>query len=148
MEKGEMNMGAKSILIAYPDEPPSRFLSTFFQDQGYRVETAGTVSEILQRVRKERNRVILLNDEIEGVKACDLVPLLKKNRKVQVIVISSEQSLESVKRLRGAGIFYLAMKPMDLKEIRSAVESAYKKIERESLKEEVFPLLMPRWVPA
>jgi len=141
-------MRPQSILIAYPDESPSRSLSTFFHDHGYRVETTSIVSQILRKVRKESIQVIVLNDEIEGVKACDLIPLLKKDRKVQVIVISSEQSLESVKRLRRAGIFYHAMKPMDLQEIRSAVESAFKKIERESLKEEVFPFLAPRWVPA
>jgi len=141
-------MKSKSILIAYPDESLSKFLSTFFQDHGYRVETTSIISQILRRIRKESIQVILLNDEIEGVRACDLIPLLKKSRKVQVIVISSEQSLESVKRLRGAGIFYHAMKPMDLEEIRSAVESAFKKIERESLEEDVFPFSMLRWVPA
>jgi len=141
-------MKSKSILIAYPDESLSKFLSTFFQDHGYRVETTSIISQILRRIRKESIQVILLNDEIEGVRACDLIPLLKKSRKVQVIVISSEQSLESVKRLRGAGIFYHAMKPMDLEEIRSAVESAFKKIERESLKEDVSPFSMLGLVPA
>jgi DNA-binding NtrC family response regulator len=129
-------MKSKSILIAYPDGPLSQSLWTFFQDLGYRAETVSIVSEVLRKVRKERIQVILLNEEIEGVKACDLIPLLKANRNVQVIVISSEQSLGSVKRLREAGIFYHAMKPMDLEEIRSAVESAFKKIERESLKED------------
>jgi len=141
-------MKSKSILIAYPDESLNKFLSTFFQDHGYRVETTSIISQILRRIRKESIQVILLNDEIEGVRACDLIPLLKKSRKVQVIVISSEQSLESVKRLRGAGIFYHAMKPMDLEEIRSAVESAFKKIERESLKEDVSPFSMLGLVPA
>jgi len=141
-------MKSKSILIAYPDGPLSKSLWTFFKDLGYRVERMSIVSEVLRKVRKERTQVILLNEEIEGVKACELIPLLKANRNVHVIVISSEQSLESVKRLRGAGIFYHAMKPMDLEEIRSAVESAFRKIERESLKEDVLPFLMPGWVPA
>jgi DNA-binding NtrC family response regulator len=141
-------MKSKSILIAYPSGPLNQSLCTFFHDLGFQVETASIISEVLRRVRKERIQVILLNEEIEGVKACDLVPLLKANRNVQVITISSEQSLESAKRLRGAGIFYHAMKPMDLEEIRSAVESAFKKIERESLREDVLPLLIPEWVPA
>ncbi|HSB07576.1 MAG TPA: response regulator [Thermodesulfobacteriota bacterium] len=141
-------MKSKTILIAYPDDIGNRLLATFFHDLGYRVETARIVSEILRKVRKGTIRVVLLDDQIEGVRACDLVPLLKKNPKVQVIVISSEESLGSAKRLRGAGVFYHAMKPFDLEEIRSAVECAFEKIERESLNDEGLSFWMPNWVPA
>jgi DNA-binding NtrC family response regulator len=107
------------------------------------------LSEMIRKVRKGNIHVVLLDDEIEGVKACDLVPLFKKiDGQIQVIVISSEVSLGLVKRLRGAGIFYQAMKPVDLEEIKSAVECAFEKIERESLKKEgFFPFLIPRRVP-
>jgi DNA-binding NtrC family response regulator len=144
-----MIMKSKTILIAYQDDLGARSLSTFFHGIGYRVETAKMVSEVIRKVRNMKMSVALLDDEIEGVKACDLVPLFKKiNDKIQVIVISSEVSIGLVKRLRGAGIFYQAMKPVDLEEIRSAVECAFEKIERENIKEGFFPFLIPRRVPA
>jgi DNA-binding NtrC family response regulator len=134
-------MKSKTILIAYQDDVCAKSLSTFFQGIGYRVETAKMVSEMIRKVRKGSIHVALLEDEMEGVKACDLVPLFKKiDDKIQVIVISSD--------LRGAGIFYQAMKPVDLEEIKSAVECAFDKIERENLKEGFFPFLIPRRVPA
>ena len=68
--------------------------------------------------------------------------------KIQVTVISSESSLGFVKRLRGSGIFYQATKPVDLEEIKSAVEWAFGKIERENLKGGLFPFLIPKRVPA
>jgi len=144
-------MKSKTIVIAYQDDPRARSLSTFFHGIGYKVETAEVVSEMIQKVRKRNIHVLLLlDDEIEGVKACDLVPFFKRiDDKIQVIVVSSDLSLELVKRLRGAGIFYQTMKPVDLEEIKSAVECAFKKIERESLKKEgFFPFLIPRRVPA
>jgi len=142
-------MKSKTILIAYQDDLWARSLSTFLHSIGYRVETAKMVSETIQKVRKGNIHVVLLDDEMEGVKACDLVPLFKKiNDKIQVIVISSEASLGLVKRLRGAGIFYQAMKPIDLEEIKSAVGCAFEKIERESIKEGFFPFLIPGRVPA
>ena len=107
------------------------------------------VSEMIRRVRNGKIFVVLLDDEIEGVKASDLVPLFKKiNDKIQVIIISSEASLGEVRRLRAAGIFYQAIKPVDLEEIKSAVECAFEKIERENLKEGFFPFLIPGRVPA
>ncbi|HUL22391.1 MAG TPA: response regulator [Thermodesulfobacteriota bacterium] len=142
-------MKSKTILIAYQDEPGAGSLSTFFHGIGYRVETANIVSDMIRKVRKGNIHVVLLDDEIEGVKACDLIPLFKKmDDTIQVIVISSEASLGLVKRLRGAGIFYQAMKPIDLEEIKSAVECACEKIERESLKGGFFPFLVPGRVPA
>jgi len=142
-------MKSQKILIAYRDDLLTRSLSTFLNGMGYRVEMAKVVSEMIRRVRNGNIQVVLLDDEIEGVKAFDVVPLLRKiNPKIQIIVISSEESIGVVKRLRGAGIFYQAMKPVDLEEIRSAVECAFEKIERENLKEGFFPFFIPKLAPA
>jgi len=65
-----------------------------------------------------------------------------------VIAITAEEPMGTVKRLRGAGIFYQAMKPVDMEELKSAVECAFEKIERENLKENWVPLLVPRRVLA
>lgn len=142
-------MGYKKILIAYQDDLWVRSLATYFHAQGYRVEIVKVLSEMIRKVQSNHCQVILLDDEIEGLKACDVVSLLKKvNGKIQVIMISSEESLRLVRRLRGAGIFYQAMKPVDLEEIRSAVECAFEKIERENAKEGFFSLLIPKLAPA
>ncbi len=142
-------MKSKTILIAIQDDLWIKSLSTFFHGMGYRIETGKVVSDLIRKVRNGKIQVVLLDDEIEGVKACDLVPLFKKiNEKIQIIVISSEPSLGLAKRLRGAGIFYQAMKPVDLEEIKSAVECAFEKIERESPKEGIIPFLIPGRVPA
>ena len=143
-------MKSKTILLAYQDDLGTRSLSNFFQGMGYKVEATKAMSEMIRRIRKGNIQVILIDDEIEGVKTCDVVPLLKNiNPKIQIIVISSEESIGLVKRLRGAGIFYQAMKPVDLGEVKSAVECAFGKIERENVKEGFFSfLLAPEMVPA
>jgi len=142
-------MQNKKILIAYQDDLWVRSLNTYFHGQGYRVESVKALSEMIKKVRNGQHQVLLLDDEIEGLKACDIVSLLKKvNSKIQVIMISSEESLGPVRRLRGAGIFYQAMKPVDMEEIRSAVQCAFEKIERENEKEGFFSFLIPKLAPA
>jgi DNA-binding NtrC family response regulator len=142
-------MQNKKILIAYQDDLWVRSMTTYFHGKGYRVETAKVLSEMIRKVQKNHFEVLLLDDEIEGLKACDVVSLLKKvNSKIQVIMISSEESLSLVRRLRGAGIFYQAMKPVDMEEIRSAVECAFDKIERENEKEGFLSFLIPKLSPA
>jgi DNA-binding NtrC family response regulator len=142
-------MKSKMIFIAYQDNLEAKSLSTYLHSLGYRVEMARWVSDIIRKIRSRKVRVILLDDEIEGVKACDLVPILKKiDPGIQVIVISSEESIGVVKRLRGTGIFYQALKPIDLGEIKSAVECAFEKIERENQREGFFSFLIPEMTPA
>jgi DNA-binding NtrC family response regulator len=142
-------MKAKTILIAYQDDLWIQSLSTFLYGIGYKVETTKAMSEMIRRIRKGNIHVILIDDEIERVKACDVVPLLKNiNPRIQIIVISSEESIGLVKRLRGAGIFYQAMKPVDLGEVKAAVECAFRKIERENVKEGFFSFLTPEMAPA
>src|SRR4030043_881057 len=115
-------MKTKNLLVAHHDDLGIRSLSTFFHGVGYKVETTKVMSEMIRKIRKGNIHVILIDDEIEGVKACDVVPLLKNiNPKIQIIVISSEESIGLVKRLRGAGIFYQAMKPVDLEEVKAGV---------------------------
>lgn len=142
-------MEHKKLLIAYQDDLWVRSLSTYFHGQGYRVEAVRVLSEMIRKVRDGQHQVLLLDDEIEGLRACDVVSLLKKvNSRIQVIMISSEESLSLVRRLRGAGIFYQAMKPIDLEEIGSAVRCAFEKIERENEKEGFFSFLIPKLAPA
>jgi len=140
---------SRVILIAYQDDSWVKGISNLLNARGYRVETTRVVSDVLRRVRGRDMPVVLLDDAMEEIKACDLVPLFKKmNPRVQIIVISSEESVGLAKRLRDAGIFYQAMKPVDLEEIRSAVACAFEKIEREQPREAFFPFLIPGRVPA
>ncbi len=148
MGRREEEMKSRTILIVSQDDFWARSLSTYFHGIGYRVEVARAVSDLIRRVRNGKIQVVLMEDAVEGVRACDLVPLLKKiNSGVQIIMVSSEGSLNLARRLRGTGIFYQAMKPVDLEEIRSAVECAFEKIERESLKRESIPFFTPELVP-
>lgn len=142
-------MKSKKILIAYQDDLCFKSLSNFFHGIGYRIEMSKMLSEMIRKVKNDVPHVILLDDEIEGVKACDVVSVLKgMNPKAQIIVISSEESLVSVKRLRNAGIFFHAMKPLDLDEIKSAVACAFEKIERENPNEGLLSFLIPNMLPA
>lgn len=142
-------MNSRTILIAYQDGLCSQSLSGYFYQMGYKIEASKALTEIIRKIRKGNIHVVLIEDEIEGVKACDVVPLLKNiNPKIQIIVISSEESIPLVKRLRGTGIFYQAMKPVDSEEVKSAVKCAFEKIERESLEEGFFSFLVPSPAPA
>ena len=138
-------MKSRKILIAYQDDSCASKLSDLFHE----VEMVKTVSDMIRQVKNGRFQVIVLDEEVEGIKATDLVPIVKgMNPRAQIVAISSEGSIESARRLRGEGIFYQAMKPLDMDEIKSAISCAFDKIERENLSESFFSFLRPTLVPA
>ena len=137
-------MKSKRIVIACQDDIWARPLYAFFHELGYQVEVVTMVSQMVQKVLNGDIHVLLLDDDVEGRKACELVSLLKSvNRRVQAIVVSSQESLGVVRQLRSAGIFYQAMKPVDLEELKSAVECAFAKIQREGFIEGLFSFFVP-----
>jgi len=141
-------MKFEALLVVYKDDFWARSLVPFFHGRGYRVETAKTISDMIRKIRNGNIHIVLMDDEIEGVKVLDLVNLVKKmNSKTQIIVASSENSLGLAKQLREARIFYQAIKPIDLEEIKSVVDCAFKKIQRENLDRGVIPFLIPKGVP-
>jgi len=140
-------MDPKTILISFQQDGATGSLSTLLNRLGYRTQSAKVVSDMIRKVRSGEIHVLLLDEEIEGVKAYDLVPVFKRiNARIQVIVVSSDSSLGPVRRLREGGIFYQAMKPIDLEEIKAAVVCAFQKIERESLGREFSFPFVPRTV--
>ena len=143
-------MSRGRVLVGSTDESWVEELREKLEQGGYRVEVARLVREVIRRVRSGVGEVVVLGDEVEGVRASELVSLVKGiEDRVQAIVVSTEESLGGVRRLRGAGIFYQAMKPVDMEELKSAVGCAFEKVERErTWKEGFFRFLTPSPVAA
>jgi len=74
-----------------------------------------------------------IRDRLSGMKAYEMIPLVKEiNPRVPIIVMSADSSVELAQRIRHEGVFFYAMKPLDGDEIESAVESAFKKLTHET----------------
>jgi len=72
---------------------------------------------------------VLLSGEIDEIPAAELIPIIKKcNRHLTIILVSNEQSLAQIRKLRSEGIFYHALKPTsaeDKEELKLAVQCAF-----------------------
>ena len=143
-------MKPQGILIAYRVDQWLEPFMAFYRGEEYRTAKTDSVGGLIKKVRSGEFHVVLLDEDLEGIKASELVPLVKSiSDRVQVIVVSSEGSLPSVRQLRRAGVFYHALKPVDMDELKSAVGCAFKKIEREhSVAESFFSLWLAGRVTA
>jgi len=114
-----------NVLIATNDEPLGEYLYHQINGLGWAVSRTGMFSELLRKLKEEEADILVLDSSLEGIPSFDLLPLIKKsNPGLPVIALTDDSSLEMSKRVRLQGIFFLAMKPIDPAEIRTAVGDA------------------------
>jgi NADH-quinone oxidoreductase subunit E len=120
---GKMEEG--NVLISTNDEPLGEYLYHQINGLGWTVSRTGMFSELLRKIKEEKADILILDSSLEGIASFDLLPLIKKsNPGLPVIALNDDSSLEMSKRVRLQGIFFLAMKPIDPAEIRTAVGDA------------------------
>lgn len=121
----------KLLLIADKDSESRAELTSLFAEEGYQLKLAHSVVEILRDALKNRVQVLLMGMEFDNLLAVELIPLVKKcNRDLMIILVSDEESLPLLRKVRGEGIFYHALRPVtaeDKEELRLAVRCAFEK---------------------
>ena len=122
----------EEILIVDEDKDCRKQMAEIFIDAGYNVTVTGSVASALCGVLKNSAQVVILGSKTDDMSAADIIPLLKQcNRNLPIILIASDTSLGLLRKLRGEGVFYHAMKPVDAEdreEIRQAVHCALKNL--------------------
>jgi len=126
-------MNERGVLIADKDTETRRLLADVLARAGYRVKTTESAADVLSDILKKNAHVILVGSDFdEKVAAADLIPMIKKcDRNLTIILVSDDQSLSTVRKIRREGIFFHALKPVgtwDGEEIRQAVECAFKNV--------------------
>lgn len=119
----------KNILIADENLETRKVMSDLCIEAGYNVTITTTAASVLQGILKKTAQVILLGNSFDELAATELIPLLKKCcRNLTIIVVSSELSLQGIRKLRNEGIFYHLLKPVlpeDREELKQVVACAF-----------------------
>ncbi len=120
------------LLIADEDVQTRDNMTQLFGDTEYQVVAADSVDVVMRDVLKREAQVILLGNAFDNMPAGDLIPILKKcNQNLTIILVSNEESLPLLRKLRREGIFYHALKPADLQdreELLQAVRCAFENV--------------------
>jgi len=126
------------LLIADEDTQARDSMTQLFGDTEYEVVAADTVDVVMRDVLKKEAQVILLGNTFDEMSAGDLIPILKKcNQNLTIILVSNEESLPLLRKLRREGIFYHALKPSameDKEELLQAVRCAFDNVTEEASK--------------
>jgi two-component system response regulator PilR (NtrC family) len=122
-------------LLIVDDEASLRdFLSIVFEDEGWRVETAGSVAEARAAVAKSEPDLILCDLMLPDGSGIDLLREVKTTTpSVAVVMITAHTSTKSAVEALKAGAFDYIAKPFDIDELKIIVRKA---VERKELEDE------------
>ncbi|MCJ7499775.1 response regulator [bacterium] len=124
------------LLIADEDVQARDNMIQLFGETDYQVVAANSVDVVMRDVIKKEAQVVLLGNAFDNMPAGDLIPLLKQcNQKLTIIFVSNEESLPLLRKLRGEGVFYHALKPAtreDREELLQAVKCAFENVTGQS----------------
>ncbi len=122
-------------LLIVDDEASLRdFLSIVFEEEGWRVETAGSLAEARMALAKHEPDIILCDLMLPDGTGIDLVREVKAaTPSVAVVMITAHTSTKSAVEALKAGAFDYIAKPFDIDELKIIVRNA---AERKELEEE------------
>ncbi len=115
-------------------------ISKLFAKEGYRVFTASTGDEGLQRLKEEAVDLVLLDLMLPGKSGLDVLTEIKAAESdIEVIMISAYASIENAVQALKAGAFYFVTKPFKNEEllhiVRNGLRKRFLEIENRRLKE-------------
>jgi len=116
------------IVIMDSDEEMLKRLTKSFGEEGYKVETAEQTSKMLEKIKNEKVDILILAVDSFDATGYELIPIIKKmNGLLPIIAISADDSIEMATKVREQGVFFYAIKPLDMKEMKLVLKNAFER---------------------
>jgi two-component system response regulator GlrR len=115
----------ETVLIVENDMEMVELLSDKLVTDGYEVETARHLTEVLEKTVMSRASVVVLDLELPGADGCDMIATIKRfNGNVPIVTITSDDSIETEKRIREQGVFFYFVKSFAAEDMVTVINSA------------------------
>ncbi len=124
-------MNEKKILVVDDEAAILNMLTDVFTMGGYQVVAAESAEKALEILSNESIMVMFLDLKLPGMSGLDLCKLIRRDNEIAVIyAFTGYVNIFGVIECRHAGFDDYFIKPVDIKVLLEAAESAFKKLER------------------
>lgn len=116
-----------SVLLVDDDKDMTETLSDILTDMSYRVETANSGLEAIEKVKTQEFDTVLLDIKMPGINGVETFREIKRMRPEAVVMLMTAQSVEElVAEALEEGAYGIMYKPIDTKKLVEFIETAKK----------------------
>lgn len=123
-----MNQGANdsvNILVCNSDADLNVQLSELLGAPDYRLDFISKVTEAIKKILTHKYDAVILELDADREGGVETIPIINQiDGSLPIITITSQDSLETQRRVRKGKIFYYLVKPIAGEEIKSALQYA------------------------
>ncbi len=130
-----MDRKVVKIIICGEDNQTAELLQNILSNEAYSFQHFEDIENAIQHLCPGDYQVLLIGlcqqsceGKLDGLRA---IPILRKiDPGLPIIAIAHDESLETERKARMAGIFYYLLQPLEENEVRISVMNAVRKFER------------------
>ncbi|MGE5533656.1 MAG: response regulator [Ignavibacteria bacterium] len=115
-------MGKKRVLVVDDDEGILRVFKTILQKEGYSVDTAGTGKTALEKIKKDKFNVYLIDVRLPDMEGTDLLLNIPDRKGTVKIIVTGFSSDDVGKRAADYGADDFLVKPVKAEELIATVK--------------------------
>lgn len=120
-----MNVGEKHILFVDDDEEFVKIMKKLLNFYGYKVEEALTGNVALEKLKKGKFDLVLVDIMMPGMDGFELMEKMRKipgSEKLPIIVITAREDFDTMMKSKQAGAVDFIAKPFEPEELKEKIE--------------------------
>ena len=113
-----------TVVIATNDIPSINKLSAILIERDYSIIIEKSKIRSILKILDQKIDCIILDLDTPQDASLDLIGIIKRTRpKLPIIALSEDNSIDAVRKLKAAGVFYCAIKPIQDEEIEKSIDA-------------------------
>jgi DNA-binding response OmpR family regulator len=120
----------KTVLVVEDEAPIAAAVAARLRSEGFRVEVAGTGPEGVERCRRLRPALVVLDLMLPGLDGLEVLRRVQRERPVPVLVLTAKDSETDLLVGLGLGADDYVTKPFSVRELVARVHAILRRVER------------------
>jgi DNA-binding response OmpR family regulator len=120
----------KTVLVVEDEAPIAAAVAARLRSEGFRVEVAGTGPEGVERCRRLRPALVVLDLMLPGLDGLEVLRQVQRERPVPVLVLTARDSETDLLVGLGLGADDYVTKPFSVRELVARVHAILRRVER------------------
>lgn len=133
----------KKILIIDPDITSKTVMATFLKRENFYVEAGRGLADALKKIRGGGFKCLIMDVDLPEIKGYEAVSILKSiNPEIKVIMTAKKNTKILEAKVREQDIFFYFIKSFGKEELKLAINNAFNKYRRKSMKKQKAKILV------